>query len=120
LGLDQILELGDEAGVTSARKIRVDPRLERIEPESLEPADSCPHVRAEVEVRERLPSPEGKRSAKELGGASVTPRLVFGPPPLDELLEPNGIDVVTVDIEQVALAGAHEPVVDEHFPKARA
>jgi hypothetical protein len=105
LGLDQILELGDEAGLTSAREVCVDSRLERIEPEPLEPADGRPHVRTEVEVRERFPSPERKCIAKDFGGAWVAPDSVFGPPLLDKLLEPTGIDVVTVDIEQVAVAG---------------
>jgi hypothetical protein len=44
---------------------------------------------------------------------------VFGPPPLDELLEPTGVDVITLDVEQVAVARAYEPIVADHLPKAR-
>ena len=79
LGLDQILELGDEAGLTSARKVCVDPRLERIEPSrSSRPTAARTSGPKSRSARGSLARARAPREGRRL--ALVTASLVFGLP----------------------------------------
>ena len=70
LRCDERLELGDELGVAPEREVRLDPLLERDEPELLEPGDLGLGERLVEEVRERRPAPERERLAQRALGRS--------------------------------------------------
>ena len=109
--LDERLELGDELRALAELEVGVDPLLERLEPQLLEPADLALGERLEGEVGERRATPERQRLAKLRGslGRVRAPRLG------DEPLEPAEVEAVGVDLQDVARRPRHEDVRPEQL-----
>ena len=99
---DEYLQLRDELGVPAERKIGVDARLERHEPQLGEP-------RA---VDLGLAAPQRKRVAQAVGGG-VRLRGARG---LDEVFEPREIDLLARGSERVARRPPHDRVRAERAP----
>ncbi len=98
---DERLELGDERLVPSKREVRVDPLLERQEPQLFEALDLRLGEGLVREVRQRLASPQRERLAQALGGLGGPALDVRAPAVLYVALEPPRVDLLGVDLKQV-------------------
>ena len=71
--LAQHLELAGELGVPAERKLRVDPRLDRLEPELLQAARLGVERQRAADVGVRVAAPERQRLSQRLGRLRVDP-----------------------------------------------
>ena len=64
---DEALQLADDVGVASEREVGLDPLLERVQAQLLQPRDLRLGERLECELVQRRPPPQGKRLAQDRG-----------------------------------------------------
>ena len=75
MALDERLQLGDELAPRPELEVGVDPLLERVQPQLLEPADLALREALELEIGERRPAPERERLAR--AASTARPRAGF-------------------------------------------
>jgi hypothetical protein len=98
VGGDVGVELRHEVGAAAELEIRVDPLLDRGEPELVETSRLAPRERLVGEVGERRPAPEGERARKGL--RPLRRRQARGA--LHGALEAHRVDRLRVDSEEIA------------------
>ena len=106
---DERLELGNERELAAERELRVDPLLDRGEPQLLEPLDLDARERLELEVRKRPALPQRSAARKRLrgrGGVTGRERLASL---RDEPLEVLEVELARLDAKQVAGGARDEP-----------
>ena len=121
--LDQRPELGHDRAVAPETKDRLDPPLNRLEPELLETPDLGLGKLRERELRERRPTPEGER-VLEGRERRRRRRLELAPAARGKGLESECVDpVLVVDPEEVAgrlsLEGSAAACLVEEPPQMR-
>ena len=92
------LELGDELSARAELEVGIDPLLQGIQAELLEPADLALREALQLEVAERRAAPQRERLPQRLGSL---PRIL-SPRILNEPLEATEIQLLGLDPEQVA------------------
>ena len=107
--------VGDRVVVAAELDLRLDPVLERGQPELVEAGDLALEERLEREVGERGPAPERERVAQGCGalGRRQGPRVVH------QALEPAGVDRAGVDAQQVAGRAGLDHFLAERVPEPR-
>jgi hypothetical protein len=105
---DERLQLGDDLAVASERKLGVDSLLDRAQAEFLEPLDLTPRERVVGEVRERRAAPERKRRVELRHRGLSLSAGESAPTVLEEPLEPLGVELRRLDLEEIAVAARFE------------
>ena len=96
------LQLSDGLGLASDGEHRFEARLERLEPQSLEPRDLRLCERLGCEVGERRPAPERERTSERRLGLVERLRAKRGPTFRHELLELLGVESARRDAQDIA------------------
>lgn len=109
--LAQHLELARELRVTPERELRVDPRLDRFEPELFQPPRLHIERRRADNVGVRMAAPERERLPQRLRRLRLV-RLRELAGIRDGVLEDERVDLVRFDLEAVAAAVADDDVAD--------
>jgi hypothetical protein len=104
------LELADELGVATERRVRADAVLERADAQLVEPHGLRLRERLVGEVRECRAAPHAERVAELLRGRRGRHRIGLRHQPL----EARRVDLVALDAQQVAGGLGDEPAVSEH------
>src|SRR5581483_239289 len=116
----QRLELGRECRVPAERELRVDPLLDREQAQLLEPVDLGSRERLVCEIGERAAAPQRKPFLEPRQGASRIPAGVRAAALLEESLEPVGVELLRLELEDVAAgARADELRVAERLAQPR-
>ena len=116
---DQRLELADQIGVSSQRKIGRDPFLERHQPALLEPRDRGLREGLEREVRERRSAPQRERLPKQPTRLLSPIRLVKGTPSLcEQPLELVEVEAPRLEAELVTGAPRDQQPIPARPPVA--
>ncbi len=127
LPLEECLQLGHERTVTPLGEVRVDPVLERLEPQLFQPTRlRVPRSRL-VDAGERLSAPKTESRTQDRGGPAGLPGGKCVSPLEREPFEPRRIDRLRVDPQHVAGGAGDEhrarcarhPVGLEHLPELR-
>ena len=113
------LELGDDLTLTTERKIRVDPVLERREPKLLESRDFGLRKIRVCKLGERGPTPETERLGECCGCGRVVAVRKQLAPALDESLEPRCVELVHVEDCGVAVDACLDHGLADCFPQLR-
>src|SRR5215471_16665288 len=96
------LECGDEPHVATELELRVRALLDRRQPQLLEPLDFDPSKRLEGEIAERGAPPERQGLVQQIDGTGGTRLHVRLPSELEETLEAAGVDLVGLDLDDIA------------------
>src|SRR4051794_23235973 len=95
---DQRLELGDERRVAAEGKVRLDPALERVQAQLLEPPDLILGEGLIGEVGQRRPAPEIERLPQGVRGAAGVTAIERLAPLAGEALEPRRVEIIRVHL----------------------
>ena len=124
--LHELAQLGHERLVPAERELGVDPILERLEPELLEPVDVRARERLVGQVGERTAPPERQRRPQPIRRCADV--AVFEQPAAftGQALEPLGIELIRANVQYVSGRPRDESLVLapsvfrlQRFPKAR-
>ena len=103
------LELRDERELAAERELRIDPLLDRRQPQLLESLDLDPRERLELEIGERPAMPQPLRRAQQLRGRGRVADRERLASRRDEPLEVLEVELARLDAEQVAGSARDEP-----------
>ena len=106
----QLLQLGGERVVPAKRQIRIDPRLQRGEPQFLQAGCLRPDERVVGQVGQHATAPQPQRLAQRPGGFGVPARVQRGPPGGEPVLELRRVQVLTVHAQQVTVVPGDQDV----------
>src|SRR5262245_33218302 len=104
------LELADQLGLAAAGKVGVDSFLERRQPELLQAGRGSLGERREPEVGESRPAGEREGFAQRRRGGRGRAGGSLPPGALDESLEPGEIELVRLELEQIARGTGEESI----------
>ena len=91
----QLLQLGGQRVVPAQRQVRVDPGLDRGQPQLLQPGRLRPGERVVGQVGQHPAPPQAQRHAQRPGGLLVPARLQRRPPGRKAVLEPCRVQPLT-------------------------
>ena len=97
----QPLQLAGERVVPAKRQVSIDPRLQRGEPELLQPGCLRPGERVAGQVGQHPAAPQPQRLAQRPGGFGIAAGVQRGPPGGEPVLEQGRVQVLTVCPQQV-------------------
>ena len=104
----QLVQLGGQRVVPAQRQVRVDPGLDRGQPQLLQPGRLRPGERVIGQVGQHLAPPQAQRLPQRPGGLLVPARLQRRPPGREAVLEPRRVQPLTVHAQQVPAAPGHQ------------
>ncbi len=99
------LELGDDSVVAAARELRVEAKLERAEPQLLEPLGLGGSASLVRQIGESRASPDRERLPEVVGRVFRAAGLESRPAALERALEAVEVELVLLDDDAVAAAG---------------
>jgi hypothetical protein len=105
---DQLLQLGGQRVVPAQRQVRVDPGLDRGQPQLLQASCLRPDERVVGQVGQHPAPPQAQRLAQRPGGLGVPALLQRGPAGRKAVLEPHGVQPLTVHSQQVSVVPGHQ------------
>ena len=106
----ELLELADQLGAPAGSEVGVDPLLQRLQAQFLQPRDLLLRKRLVAELVEGRPLPQGERCAQRLG---VAGRPSF----VEQALEHLDVELVGLDAQDVATPSGQKPPIAESAPK---
>ena len=111
---DEGFELVDQLCTTAEFELGVDAALERGQQPFRELRDFQLSERLELEIPERLATPQGDRGAQQLCALLRPRRLRLG----DEPVEPRKVEPLGVDAEDISSRFEPQPVMADRLPEA--